>query len=228
MPEPPVRQIGFVTRDLEGALKNWLQIGVGPWFVLRDQVQTGRYRGNETTTTLSLALANSGDLQFEVIQPEDDTPSVFTEFLQAGREGLQQVAFWPEDYDATWPGRAPRAGRWCGRAMTGKAPASPISNLPRARSWRSWNKRPAPWVWPSSWPTQHGTGTEASRSAASAPRLSCREGPSAQAALHSGTIDPIRRSCQHETPMGQEFLSIAAPAVRSRPGALHLVPWTTT
>jgi hypothetical protein len=26
-------------------------------------------------------LANSGDMQFEVIQQQDDTPSIFTEFL---------------------------------------------------------------------------------------------------------------------------------------------------
>ena len=30
-----IGQIGYVVTDLDRAIANWLQLGVGPWFVLR-------------------------------------------------------------------------------------------------------------------------------------------------------------------------------------------------
>ena len=60
-----------------------------------------RYRGEPCETTLSLALSNSGELQVELIQQQDDTPSIFTEFLAANGPGYHQLAYWAEDFDAT-------------------------------------------------------------------------------------------------------------------------------
>ena len=72
----PVRQIGYVVRDLEAALAQWGALG---------------------------------------IQQHGDTPSIFTEFLDSGREGLHQLA-------------------WCGTAATLGRRGSPTSNrLPVAR-----------------------------------------------------------------------------------------------
>ncbi|MGY4869925.1 VOC family protein [Mycolicibacterium elephantis] len=97
----PIRQIGYVVTDLDRALAGWLELGVGPWFVMRGLTLTARYRGLPCQITQSLALANSGDLQVELIQQEDQTPSVFTEFLAANGEGFHQFAYWTEDFDAT-------------------------------------------------------------------------------------------------------------------------------
>jgi hypothetical protein len=44
--------------------------------------------------TISIALANSGSLQIELIQQHDDTPSIYRDFLAAGRTGLQHVSAW--------------------------------------------------------------------------------------------------------------------------------------
>jgi hypothetical protein len=96
-----IRQIGYVVTDLDRALAGWAELGVGPWFVIRSMPQRVLYRGEPCEITLSLALANSGDMQVEVIQQEDETPSIFTEFLAAGREGFHQFAYWTEDFDAT-------------------------------------------------------------------------------------------------------------------------------
>jgi catechol 2,3-dioxygenase-like lactoylglutathione lyase family enzyme len=102
MPLPgSIRQIGYVVTDLDRALAGWVELGVGPWFVIRSMPQQVLYRGEPCEITLSLALANSGDMQVEVIQQEDDNPSIFTEFLAAGREGFHQFAYWTEDFDAT-------------------------------------------------------------------------------------------------------------------------------
>jgi hypothetical protein len=47
-----------------------------------------------------VALANSGPLQVELIQTRNDAPSMYRDFLRAGRTGLQHVAYWTTDYDA--------------------------------------------------------------------------------------------------------------------------------
>jgi hypothetical protein len=86
-----VRQLGYVVRDLDRTVADWLKLGVGPWFVLRGQLQSVLYRGRPCTVAVSLAFANSGDLQIEVIQQEDDTPSIFTEFLASGNAGVHQL-----------------------------------------------------------------------------------------------------------------------------------------
>ncbi len=102
MPLPgSIRQIGYVVTDLDRALAGFVELGVGPWFVMRGLPQRVLYRGEPCEITLSLALANSGDMQFEVIQQQDDTPSIFTEFLSSGREGFHQFAYWTEDFGAT-------------------------------------------------------------------------------------------------------------------------------
>ena len=30
----PIRQIGYVVTDLDQAMAGWLELGVGPWFVI--------------------------------------------------------------------------------------------------------------------------------------------------------------------------------------------------
>jgi len=76
-------------------------LGVGPWFLLPHLTQSGtHYRGEPSDPTVSMAFANSGDLQIELIAPEDDVPSVYREFLDAGHEGLHHHAWWAEDFAA--------------------------------------------------------------------------------------------------------------------------------
>jgi Glyoxalase/Bleomycin resistance protein/Dioxygenase superfamily len=99
--EGPIRQIGYVVRDLDAALQSWCALGVGPWFTIRNLEQKDcRYRGELREPTISLALANSGPMQIEVIQQHDDTPSIYREFLEAGNEGFHQLAWWVDDFDA--------------------------------------------------------------------------------------------------------------------------------
>lgn len=97
----PIRQIGYVVGDLDAAIAEWLNIGVGPWYVLHAIVQEAEYRGETCRVTASLALANSGDLQIELIRQTDDTPSIYTEFLAASGPGLHQLAYWASDFDQT-------------------------------------------------------------------------------------------------------------------------------
>ncbi len=97
----PIRQIGYVVTDLDRALDSWVDLGVGPWFVLRGIAQRVTYRGEPCEITLSLALANSGDLQVELIQQHGETASIFTEFLASCGPGFHQLAYWTDDFEAT-------------------------------------------------------------------------------------------------------------------------------
>jgi glyoxalase/bleomycin resistance protein/dioxygenase superfamily protein len=100
----PIRQNGYVVRDVRAAMKHWVEVlGVGPWFYFdRVKVDWFRHRGAPSDLAASIALANSGDLQIELIQQRNDAPSMYREFLAAGREGLQHVAYWTKDYQATY------------------------------------------------------------------------------------------------------------------------------
>jgi Glyoxalase/Bleomycin resistance protein/Dioxygenase superfamily len=96
-----VRQIGYVVRDIDAVLASWVNLGIGPWFVMRGIPIRALYRGEPCEITLTLALANSGEMQIELLQQHDDTPSIYTEFLSSGHEGYHQLAYWTDDFDAT-------------------------------------------------------------------------------------------------------------------------------
>ena len=98
----PVRQNGYVVRDIEQALHHWTAVlGVGPFFYFeRAPITEFTYRGRSSPIDVSIALGNSGDLQIELIQQRNDAPSMYRDFLAAGREGLQHVAYWTNDFEA--------------------------------------------------------------------------------------------------------------------------------
>jgi 4-hydroxyphenylpyruvate dioxygenase-like putative hemolysin len=100
----PVRQNGYVVSDIQTAMDHWIKVmGVGPWYYI-DRVKTDyfRHRGRDSGIEMSIALANSGNLQIELIQQRNDAPSMYQEFLAAGREDLQHMSFWTTDYQALY------------------------------------------------------------------------------------------------------------------------------
>jgi catechol 2,3-dioxygenase-like lactoylglutathione lyase family enzyme len=98
-----IRQNGYVVRDLEAALHHWTTVlHVGPFFHLPHvAVDEFVYRGRPSPVDISIAVAFAGDLQIELIQQHNDAPSLYRDFLDAGREGLQHVSAWTPDYEAT-------------------------------------------------------------------------------------------------------------------------------
>ena len=97
----PIRQNGYVVHDIEAALAYWTEvIGVGPfWYFDRVPMDAFEYGGEPSPLEVSIALANSGPLQIELIQQRNDAPSMYRDFLAAGNEGLQHVAYWTESFD---------------------------------------------------------------------------------------------------------------------------------
>jgi catechol 2,3-dioxygenase-like lactoylglutathione lyase family enzyme len=98
----PIRQLGYVVPDIEAAMRYWSgTLGVGPFFYNdRVPIMNYRYRDEAYEPHNSVALANSGMLQVELIQTRNDVPSMYRDFIQAGRTGLQHVAVWTDQYDA--------------------------------------------------------------------------------------------------------------------------------
>lgn len=96
-----IRQNGYVVRDIDAAMKHWIEVlGVGPFFYLEQApIENFRYYGEPSEMVASIALANSGPLQIELIQQRNDSPSMYLDFLAAGHEGLQHVAYWTREFD---------------------------------------------------------------------------------------------------------------------------------
>jgi len=99
----PATQLGFVVRDVEAAMRHWIEVfGVGPFICMERGVSQPPavtwMRGRPVTVELKLAFGFMGDVQIELIQQTNDAPSPYTEFLAAGREGLQHFGFWAPDH----------------------------------------------------------------------------------------------------------------------------------
>lgn len=103
----PTRQLGIVVHDFMGTLRHWAEVqGIGPFFYFTDAPIDGfRLRGKEVDAPIvSIAFAYSGDLQIEIVHQQNDVPSLYQEFLESGREGLNHIAAFHDKpgYDATY------------------------------------------------------------------------------------------------------------------------------
>ena len=96
-------QLGFVVKDLDATLRYWTEVlKVGPFVVMETSRGNRRvvFRGVETKVDWQLAFAYMGDVQIEFICPTNDEPSPYNEFLNSGHEGLNHIAYWPENFEA--------------------------------------------------------------------------------------------------------------------------------
>lgn len=88
-------QICVVTRDFQKTMEGMVRAGIGPWQVHTfspDTVRDMTYRGKPADYSMRLGLANSGSMQWEIVQPLTG-PNIYEEFLEAHGEGMHHVAF---------------------------------------------------------------------------------------------------------------------------------------
>ena len=97
-----IRQVAYMVPDIEAAMDHWSRVmGIGPWFYNpKVPIRNYHYRGQRYEPHNSVALANSGALQIELLQPRNDVPSMYRDFLLAGFTGVQHVAYWTGQFDA--------------------------------------------------------------------------------------------------------------------------------
>ncbi|MES2824892.1 MAG: VOC family protein [Pseudomonadota bacterium] len=92
-----IRQLAFVVKNIDEAMKYWAEVlGVGPFFIKRKiEFSNYIYRGQSTKSPqISIALANSGFIQIELIEQHDNTPSIYKEYLEHSTGGLQHISSW--------------------------------------------------------------------------------------------------------------------------------------
>ncbi len=99
----PATQLGFVVRDIDAAMRHWLDVfGVGPFLCMERGVSqppaTTYMREKPVLVELKLAFAFMGEVQIELIEQRNDAPSPYREFIDSGREGLQHLGFWVHDH----------------------------------------------------------------------------------------------------------------------------------
>ncbi len=89
-------QIGVVVRDLQKTIDEyWNIFGIGPWSIWKYDptvVEDVTYRGEPHEFAWTIALAQDGPVQWEVIEPLWGE-SIYTEFLREHGEGLHHVAY---------------------------------------------------------------------------------------------------------------------------------------
>ncbi len=96
----PFCQNAFIVPDLDAAVEYWTStLGVGPFFRFPPLVfSEGTLHGQPCTPSFKAAIAYSGDLMIELIEPAG--PSIFQEFLDAGGTGVHHNCVIAEDFEA--------------------------------------------------------------------------------------------------------------------------------
>ena len=92
-------QLAYHVADLDDAIERWhATTGIGPFFLRRHiPLANVCYRGEPSKLEIGAAMAQSGDMQIELIQQHCDTPSAFRDMFRRTEEGLHHVAIAPSD-----------------------------------------------------------------------------------------------------------------------------------
>jgi hypothetical protein len=98
----PVRQIALVVPDaVASATAWWEHLGIGPWNLYTigapDLVDM-TYRGRPAPFRIRHALAFSGEVMLELVEPLDG-PSIWQEYLERRGPSLHHVAIYTSDFE---------------------------------------------------------------------------------------------------------------------------------
>lgn len=76
----PIGQLAYLPQDFDAAVKYWTEtMGVGPFFLMENvALGSAKYKGQPTGALFSIAIAYWGDVQIELIRPENREPSIYT------------------------------------------------------------------------------------------------------------------------------------------------------
>lgn len=94
-------QEAHVVPDLKAAALQWSKtLGIGPFFIFDHfPLFDAQYRGQPADFDISLGLAFSGNMCFELIQQNNDAPSVYTEVVAKRGYGFHHWAIATDDFD---------------------------------------------------------------------------------------------------------------------------------
>ena len=100
-PRGGIIQMAYTVADIRAAIGYWIRdLKVGPWFLL-DHF-TGEhpvYRDEPSRADVAIAMAFAGHMQIELIQPNDDAPSVYRETIERTGYGFHHFGRASDDVD---------------------------------------------------------------------------------------------------------------------------------
>ena len=97
----PFFQIAWLVDDLDAAVQQWLSQGVGPFYLFpHAPLVEFHYRRSPSTVDFSVAIAQYGAMQIELIQQHDDRPSQYRDSFAPGQSGFHHMARLTTDIDA--------------------------------------------------------------------------------------------------------------------------------
>jgi glyoxalase/bleomycin resistance protein/dioxygenase superfamily protein len=101
-PRNGIIQMAYVVEDIRAAMATWItDLRVGPWFLLDSFTGVDPvYRGQPSRADVAIAMSFAGHVQIELIQPEDDHPSVYRETVERRGYGFHHVGVGTDDVDA--------------------------------------------------------------------------------------------------------------------------------
>jgi len=101
-PDRHVMQCAHVVSDIEDACMKWVKTtGIGPFFLIPHiELQEFTYRGRPGEgLDFSVAIAQAGGVQIELIQQHCDRPSVYRDLIAKGQSGFHHIGLYCGNYD---------------------------------------------------------------------------------------------------------------------------------
>lgn len=94
-------QFAYTATDLDQAMADYgARLHVGPWFVIGPVTPPdARYRGQPTSLNVTIAMGFSGHIQIELIQQNNDAPSVFRELIDKRGHGFHHWGVACKDFE---------------------------------------------------------------------------------------------------------------------------------
>ena len=89
-PDDGIVQMCYVVPDIQAAMSLWVKkLKVGPWFLLDHFTgENPKYRGRDSTADVAIAMSFAGHMNIELIQPNNDAPSVYKEWIDRRGHGF--------------------------------------------------------------------------------------------------------------------------------------------
>jgi hypothetical protein len=88
----PMTQVAWVVHDLQQTMSQWLNIGVGPFFTLDVVDLPVSHRGEPSSLSMTIGLAQAGPIQIELIQQTSDKPSAYTDGEPSGAARVHHIS----------------------------------------------------------------------------------------------------------------------------------------
>jgi len=99
-------QIGIVVPSVDSAVKNYATLlGITDWNINYVDTDHGKGRnfrvgGKEVAVKVKIAWAKIGEIELELIEPQDDS-SIYAEYLRSNGSGVHHLMFGTDNYQNT-------------------------------------------------------------------------------------------------------------------------------